>query len=516
MQIAFQKHRSHRLLTLVVLFLSFTSVGRTDAIDWTKVHNLTARGIHLLYSLELEGAIQAFDSVSQIAPGDPRGPFFHSMVHFYLYTLNRDEQDLNRFFSESERVIKVCDDLLDQNDNDATTKFYLGGIYGYRGLAYQTSGSILKAAQNGREGYLLLEDAVRLNPKLYDAQMGFGLFRYLLAKLPKSMRWILHLLGFEGDLEGGLRSLQLAAEKGTYTRTEAKLFLSQFLFSEGREDTAMQYLNQLRTEYPGNTLFLVLYAFWQHRLNNLDEAMSAAKNAIELNKKNNVRYGEELAYSTLGSVYFTRNEFTRAKENYQLYLQMTKNLERTPNWTMYRAGVACEIAGDRELALQFYRRMKEVDDPDRAWDMYYYRRGQQLVRTPITKAQTLLTRADNVDRQKKTTEAINLYRQALSASGSDIDAQARAMYGLQQTQMDADSLTSALDTSQKLIRMEPVNEKWILPHAWFGLGEIYAKLGRIDEAREAFDQVEEYDDYDFQARLERRLERERTKIAEAN
>ena len=29
---------------------------------------------------------------------------------------------------------------------------------------------------------------------------------------------------------------------GVYTRTEARLYLAQFLFSEGRQDTALQYL----------------------------------------------------------------------------------------------------------------------------------------------------------------------------------------------------------------------------------------------------------------------------------
>ncbi|MEK9138262.1 MAG: hypothetical protein AAB393_14140, partial [Bacteroidota bacterium] len=108
------------------------------------------RGIHRLYNLEVDDAMQVFDSVSRMAPGDPRGPFFQSMVHFYLYGLNRDEKELATFLDESERVIEICERLLDQNSQDATTKFYLGGIYGYRGLAYHGSGSYLKAAADGR------------------------------------------------------------------------------------------------------------------------------------------------------------------------------------------------------------------------------------------------------------------------------------------------------------------------------------------------------------------------------
>lgn len=502
----------NRLLCMLALIFFNTVELYSGSTDWTAVHDLTMRGIHQLYRLEVDSAVQTFDSVSRIAPGDPRGPFFQSMVHFYLYGLNRDEKELATFLSESERVIEICEPLLDQNEQDATTKFYLGGIYGYRGLAYQASGSVLKAARDGRKGYLLLEDAVRENPHLYDAQMGFGLFRYLLAKVPKSMKWILTFLGLDGDLEGGLTSLRLASEKGIYTRTEAKLFLSQFLFSEGRRDSALRYLNELRDEYPENTLFVVLYAAWQQRLHNLDEAMTAARAAIDLNNRKKVRYGEELAYSTLGSIYFTLNDFANASTYYLRYMQKTRNIERTPNQTNLRAGLACEISGDRATALEFYRRTREPDAQNRFWDQNNYRRAQELLRRPLTDAEILIVKGSNESSQKKHVRAIELFRKGFQKAGADTDIQARALYGLQQAQFDADSLAEAIATANQLLALEPVNEVWITPHAWFKLGQTYARQGRIADARAAFSRVDEYDDYDFQERLEAQVNEEVKKI----
>lgn len=488
----------------MILLLALPSLCRTQAPDWTRVHETTIRGIHHLYDLEIDSAVAAFDSVTAMAPGDPRGPFFSSIVHFYLYGLNRDERELQTFLDQSEKVIAICEHLLDRNDDNARVKFYLGGIYGYRGLAYHGSGSYLKAARDGREGYLLLEQAVREDPNLYDAQMGFGLFRYLLAKLPKSMRWILGVLGFEGDLEGGLHSLRLAGEKGTYTRTEAKLYLAQFLFSEGRRDTALQYLNELRAEYPENTLFTVLYAFWQHRMHNLDEAMKAAQAAIALNAKKKVQYGEELAYSTLGSVYYSLNQFGEAAKYYALYMKMTPHDERTPNYTMYRAGVASEIAGDRQQAVSYYRRMKEADE-DHAWDARYYRLGRERLQHPITEGDVLLIKADNEESQNNHQRAIEYYRQALNTSGGDVDMHMKALYGIQGSELDAEMLTEAEETSRRLLALSPATETWILPHAWYRLGQIYVKLGKSADAREAFEKVEEFDGYDSQDRLEERV-----------
>jgi tetratricopeptide (TPR) repeat protein len=493
-------------------FLLLCCASRSAAVDWERVHALTTEGIQRLYNLEIDEAIVAFDSVSRIAPADPRGPFFQSIVHFYLYGLNREEKELNAFLEESEHVIEICDRLLDQNENDATTKFYLGGIHGYRGLAHHTNGSYLKAAHDGRKGYLLLEEAISINPQMYDAQMGFGLFRYLLAKLPKSMRWILGALGFSGDLEGGLRSLRLAAEKGTYTRTEAKLFLAQFMFAEGKRDTALQLLNELRRQYPENTLFLVLYSFWQHRLDNLDEAMTAARAAIELNNRKQIKYGEELAYSTLGSIYFTKNDFANAAANYRLYMTMTRNDERTPNRTFFRAALAMEIVGDRTTAVVLYKKIREVDNPDRLWDARHYRRVRELLTRPLSESEILIVKAENESSLGKFAASSALYDEAFRKT-NNVELHARALYGMQQAQYDEKRYAESVETAKRLVALRPVGEAWAIPHGWYRLGLTYEKLGRVADARNAFERVRQYDDYDMQERLEERTAEELARLA---
>jgi tetratricopeptide (TPR) repeat protein len=511
--------RRSRLIALLrvsasLLLLQIVSLRPASAAppDWSRIHLLTVRGIDQLYNLQIDSAARTFDTVKREAPGDPRGHFFSSIVHFYLYGLNREQKELDRFLGESEQVIEVCNALLDQNDEDAQTKFYLGGIYGYRGLAFQASGSLLKAVNDGSKGYFLLEDAVRENPKLYDAHMGFGLFRYLLAKIPHSMRWILNILGFEGDLEGGLRSLQLAATRGVYTRSEARLYLAQFQFSEGRRDSALSNLAVLRKEYPENTLFLVLYAAWQHRMDNFDEAIKAAQTALELNEKRKIKVGEELAYSTLGSIYFTLNDFGSARRFYIKYMALTPNDARTPAYTFLRAGLACEMSGDRDMAMEFYRRMREPEDQNRGWDALNYRRGQELLTRPLTDVEALIVKGANEASQKNIDSAIVMQREAFSRAAGNVEFQTRALYGVLQAQYDAERYADAEITARELLALHPVRELWILPHTWFRLGQICMKLRRTDEARAAFDKVGDYDDYEYQDRLESQLKTEEEKL----
>jgi len=188
---------------LFILFFSFPAAAQSP--DWPRVHALTVEGIDQLYNLEFDKSERTFEEVIRIAPDDPRGWFFKSMVHFYVFQLTRNRRET----------------MADNDPNDLNAKFYLGGIYGYRGLAYQRDGSVLSGVWDGRKGYNLLREAATGVHRSVDAQLGFGLFSYLISRIPRSYSWVLGLLGFEGDREGGLAMIKVAADSGVYTRTEA-------------------------------------------------------------------------------------------------------------------------------------------------------------------------------------------------------------------------------------------------------------------------------------------------------
>jgi tetratricopeptide (TPR) repeat protein len=494
--------------------LVYTAQSPAQGIDWLKVHEVTARGIHQMYNLEVENAEQAFDSVSRMAPGDPRGPFFTGIMHMFLYGWSRSDDEYNQFFAHSERVIEICEQLLEQNENNATAKFYLGGIYGYRGLAYQMNNSMLNAVKDGRKGFDYLEEAVRTDTSLYDAQMGFGLFRYLVAKVPKTYRWILNVIGFSGDLEGGLNSLRLAAEKGVYTRTEAKLYLWQFLTNEHRNDEALRYMHELLREYPENSLFATLYSSWNMRSNNFDEALVWAKKAEEINRRKKVKVGEEFIYSTLGGIYFTKGEFSLARENYELFFRKLQNREYTSNFIAYRFAVSCELSGNRTRAMEVCRQMKSVSDRDRAMDTYYARRGRELLEAPLTEADILLIKAGNESALKQYGPALRLFSEAAQKAASDVDLEARALYGMQQMSYEQGDDNGVVVLSPRLFALRPNRERWLIPHGYFKLGQAYARQGRIAEARASFEAISRFDDYDFQTSLENRAEEEMKKLNE--
>jgi tetratricopeptide (TPR) repeat protein len=472
------------------------------------------RGIDKFYRLDTDAALQTFDSVSRMAPGDPRGPFFQSVVHFSLYLLDRKQRDHDAFIAASERTIAACEQALDRNDRDASAKFYLGGTYGYRGMLLQTEGSLFKAASEGRQAYMLLEEALEEKPDLYDAQMGFGLFRYLVTKAPRSFHWILKLVGITPDLEGGLQSLRLAAERGTYTRNEARLYLVQFLFTEHRRDDAFRYLNELCSEYPENTLFLILRASLAQRDGRPDEALRDALEALRRNDQHPLRYVEEIACNTLGWIYFARNDFASARKYYMMYPDSLRVPERVNNWMWYRYGVASELSGDRETAVAAYARVRNSKDDLRPNDAYYYRRARELITRPLTEAEALMVRASNASGAKDHRTAMQLYDDATRLSGGDPEISGRALVGLLQSQYELNLFDDVVRTAPRLFVLNPQKELWVLPQGYCKLGQALARLGRKEEARHALKMVGEYDDYEFQEQLEQRVDEEMKKLEE--
>jgi tetratricopeptide (TPR) repeat protein len=503
-------------LPLLVWLLAATLLvplpARTQTIDWAQIHEITMRGINHLYNLEMEEARMAFDSVNTMAPGDPRGKFFRSMTHFWTYTLKNDGREFARFMNQSDTVVDICDLLLEQNPKDAVAMFYLGGIHGYRGLAQQLNGSVLNAVLEGRKGYGYLEDAVRLRPDLSDAQMGFGMFRYFVAKVPRGFGWIANLLGFEGDLEGGLESLRAAATNGIYTKTEATFYLAQFLYSEHRQNEAFALMKPLLLRYPENTLFYVLYASWLSRDNRLDEALEALRRASAINARKTIKYGEEFIYSTRATIEYTRNDFASARDDYALFLEKIAQREKIPAVTYYRIAVTREVLGDRAGALAMCREIEKASGRGGWNESYFQRKGRELSEQSLRAAEILIIRGGNASTRKDFDSAVVHYRQAVDAAANDPDLRARALYGLQQALFEKGNDTAAIAAGREVVSLRPAIETWTVPHAWFQLARSFGRIGQRAEGLEALRKAEEFDDYDFQQSLEGRLEAEKKKL----
>jgi hypothetical protein len=92
-------------------------------------------------------------------------------------------------------------------------------------------------------------------PDCYDALLATGFSKYIIGSMAAPVRWILRLGGLPGDKQSGIADLQLTAQRGHYLAPFARILLAIAYVRDKDKRRALQMLDGLRTEFPGNTLF---------------------------------------------------------------------------------------------------------------------------------------------------------------------------------------------------------------------------------------------------------------------
>jgi tetratricopeptide (TPR) repeat protein len=172
--------------------------------------------------------------------------------------LDPDSRELDDEFSTSvDRAIRTTEAWTVRTPDDAEAWFYLGGAYAARVQWRVLREEKLAAARDGKRIKDALERALTLNPDLDDAYFGVGMYRYYADVAPAAARFLRFLLLLPGgDRKEGLTQMLRARSEGRLLRGEADYQLHViYLWYERQTERALQLLDDLREQYPGNPLF---------------------------------------------------------------------------------------------------------------------------------------------------------------------------------------------------------------------------------------------------------------------
>ena len=199
--------------------------------------------MQLLMDGDIDGAIQVFRQVEQADPESPLGYVLEADANWWkIYLTEGNLTDPDVFEALSEKVTPYDAEFLRLNNlaiQKAQAQIHnhqdQARAYLYQGLAYALEARLealrdhaLATARAGKQMLRLSNAALKLDPTLYDADLGVGIYNYFEATLPtyvKMLRFLIHLPG--GSREVGLQQLQTAAEKGEVTKGEAQFHLAK-------------------------------------------------------------------------------------------------------------------------------------------------------------------------------------------------------------------------------------------------------------------------------------------------
>ncbi len=493
---------------LTVLFVASLQLFSQD---FGKVHELTTEGINSIYEIDFPAALYKFQEAKSIAPGDLRGPFFESTVYFWKALFTKNRNDYETYLNLSDKIIERCSEIVDKNENDLDAQFYMGWTYTLRAfILYYIDKNFLKAASDIKDGNKSLEYVVEKNSAYYDAYLGLGIYNYILSFIPRKLQWLTSLLGFSGDREEGKRQLKLAAERGTYTNTEAKFYLTLLAWREENYTLAEDYASQLTRAYPRSPATWMLWGLLLSQQDKMTEAVDAYEKSLEYNKGKESEIVYKSCYGALGNAYFRMNNFDKAVDYLKKYMHYVTG-DDMYNRRLYSIGVSIELMGNRDEALNYYRQARSNFTEDNEWEKFWFRRLNYRAQNQLTIIDSLLIAADNNRAIGKLEEAMDDYNRLQGGFDQvfNDDVKAQINHGIGQVFFKEKDYNKAIEQFKMNLTLKPSEEKWLVPEAFYQIGRCCLRLGNRSEAQEYFDNALDIDyDYDFKDAMDNKIKNE--------
>jgi tetratricopeptide (TPR) repeat protein len=257
------KRRTAFLLVLI-LSLSIFQIAKPQETIEKKL----CQAVDYALNFEYANALTLLDSLLQENPEDLRPYLFRAVVYIQFIVNCKDIEKSKAFFFENiDQAEEIAKKLIKKDEDDWYANFFLGGVYGWKAKYYLDAGAKWKTFINARKAKGHFEKALKPNPDCFDAYYGLGAYHYYAGTLPKLLRFFLPILSFEGDTKRGMSELNLAKDKGMYSKDFAAYELVLiYLDKEEKREEGLQLSLKLCEKYPQNFNFQLLCAQYYHYL----------------------------------------------------------------------------------------------------------------------------------------------------------------------------------------------------------------------------------------------------------
>ncbi|MCX5786793.1 MAG: hypothetical protein NTX59_14015 [Elusimicrobia bacterium] len=306
------------------------------------------KGIAFMYRLEFDKAETEFRDIVRMSSSSPAGYFALSALSWWRCAQNFDVNVASSAYEEEfmrhvDETAKVAEAMLKKKISPDQAYFFMGSAYGLKGRWYAVERKWFRAYIYGNRGRKMLKKCVKLNPDIYDAYLGLGIFDYFADTLPGVLS-VPALLFVHGDRARGLEEVRLARDKGRFFSVEARVFLIEILTRHEKDfNQAIAEAKALRETDPDNP-FLWL--------------------------------GEIMAY-------IHSQDWPRAFDESLKFL--TVNSGAANPWLAQQLSLVYLSAGDSKLALNqpqeavawFTQGVENTAYPDKGWISYCYLRRAQ-------------------------------------------------------------------------------------------------------------------------------------------
>lgn len=332
------------------------------------------------YDLDYSGAIERFERVHAMHPGDPQATallldavIFQELYRqdlldttFYAndgfltgrHATQEDPAVRNRIFALTDEAVHEADARLSRNAND------IDALYA-RGWARSLKCAYIAMVQRSFSGGFHLaskakddeERVLQLDPDYVDAKLVVGVYEYVVGALPGPFKFFIGFVGISGSKKTGMAMLRDVASRGLASSVEARTVMALFLRREGKYQQAIDVVRTLKAQYPRDYLFALEEA---NLRKDAGEGMAAVEAYREI-----VAHAETPGYyasARLELTLFGLGDALRGQRHYAEAAQAYEQAAYTPNVgpelkirSLVAAGQCRDLSGERELAKRDYQ-----------------------------------------------------------------------------------------------------------------------------------------------------------------
>jgi len=337
---------------------------------------LSKKGIEAIYAVDIPEAVKNFSAALEKHPEHPYPHFGMAMTKWATLEYLEDESDPaleKEYEAMTDAAIDIGKAWLKKHPGDANANLCLGGMYGLRARLAVLQHRWIKAYFEGKKAISSMRKAVKIDPELYDAYLGLGMYEYYAGTLPGVIKFLAKLV-MSGDAKKGIEYLTVCKEKGYFNALGSKLLLIEIFTQPGspyaNTELAVKWSRELRAAFPEHAQmhFVEIVSLYENK--NYEEARSESLVYLKNVNDGKPAYRKRFlprVFTAIGTTYLVEKKYDQAAEH---FARAAATIKENPDlhparwavWAIVRQGNVQDLKGDRVKALKFYKEARSYKD----------------------------------------------------------------------------------------------------------------------------------------------------------
>lgn len=247
---------------------------------------------------------------------------FHFLLDDYndilKLLIDENPSDFDDFETKMENRLDQLEEISDKNS--PWFKLVKAEIKFHWGIVNYKYGNELTAIWNINQSHSLIKDNQKKFPEFTPNLKTLGIFHVVIGAMPDNYQWIMEKIGFKGDVNLGLKELEMCSQSKNVFQFESKIIktyidahlLNKYEVAISAFEDNYEKTNNLALHY----LLVSLYS-------NTHQSEKALNLIIK--KPKNIAYPNfEFYHFKLASCYFQKGEYQKSIEEFNVFLKKYK------------------------------------------------------------------------------------------------------------------------------------------------------------------------------------------------